>query len=87
MSHADPSHVPVYRSPARWQGDSRIAGIGGTGTPICGVTSLQIGTGWRGHYDGLIDDVKVFDRAVSVAEVAFAGSTCRLRPPEKEEGL
>jgi len=60
---------------------------GGTGTPICGVATLKIGSVWHGHYDGLIDDVKVFDRAVSVAEVAFAGSTCRLRPPEKEEGL
>lgn len=46
----------------------------GTETPISGVTSLQIGSGWYGHYDGLIDDVQIFDYALSAAEVAFVAT-------------
>jgi hypothetical protein len=48
--------------------------ITGTDTPITGITSLQIGSGWYGHYDGLIDDVQIYDYALSAAEVAFVAT-------------
>lgn len=43
----------------------------GSDTPIAGINSLQIGTGWYGHYDGLIDDLQIYDYALSAAEIAF----------------
>jgi hypothetical protein len=46
----------------------------GTETPITGVTSLQIGSGWYGHYDGLIDDVQIYDYALSTAEIAYVAT-------------
>jgi hypothetical protein len=46
----------------------------GTDTPITGITSLHIGTGWYGHYDGLIDDVQIYDYALSAAEIAFVAT-------------
>jgi hypothetical protein len=46
----------------------------GTDTPITGITSLRIGSGWYGHYDGLIDDVQIYDYALSAAEVAFVAT-------------
>jgi len=56
----------------------------GTDTPISGVSSFQIGSGWYGHYDGLIDDLQVYDYALSQAEVAYVatdGSGVFERPP------
>jgi hypothetical protein len=46
----------------------------GTDTPITGITSLQIGSGWYGHYDGLIDDVQIYDYALSAAEIAYVAT-------------
>jgi hypothetical protein len=46
----------------------------GTDAPIAGITSLQIGSGWYGHYDGLIDDVQIYDYALSAAEIAFVAT-------------
>lgn len=48
--------------------------LAGTDSPIVGVTSLQIGTGWYGHYDGLIDDVQIYDYALSPEEIAFVAT-------------
>ena len=46
----------------------------GTDAPIEDVTSFTIGSGWYGHYDGLIDDFRIYDYALSEAEVAFLAS-------------
>ncbi len=46
----------------------------GTETPITGITGFEIGSGWYGHYDGLIDDVQIFDYALSAAEVAYVAT-------------
>ncbi len=47
--------------------DSRI----GTDSPITDITSFEIGTGWYGRYDGLIDDFRIYDYALSPAEAAW----------------
>jgi hypothetical protein len=46
----------------------------GTDTPIEGITAFQIGSGWYGHYDGLIDEFQIYDHALSAAEVAYLAS-------------
>lgn len=46
----------------------------GTDTPIAGITSFEIGSGWYGHYDGLLDDVQIYDCALSAAEVAYVAT-------------
>ena len=46
----------------------------GTDTPITGITSFEIGSGWYGHYDGLIDDVQIYDYALSAAEIAYVAT-------------
>jgi len=43
----------------------------GTDSPITNVTSFEIGSGWYGRYDGLIDDFRVYDYAFSPAEAAW----------------
>jgi hypothetical protein len=48
--------------------------VTGTDTPIAGIASLQIGSGWYGYYDGLIDDVQIYDYALSAAEIAYAAT-------------
>jgi hypothetical protein len=47
--------------------DSRM----GTDSPIEGIESFTIGTGWYGHYDGLIDDFRIYDYALPEAEIAY----------------
>ena len=47
--------------------DSRM----GANSPILGVTSFQIGSGWYGGYDGLIDDFRIYNYALSQLEVAY----------------
>jgi hypothetical protein len=47
--------------------DSRI----GTDSPITNITSFEIGSGWYGRYDGLIDDFRIYDYALSPAEVVW----------------
>ncbi len=37
---------------------------------ISSVTSFQIGSGWYGGYDGLIDDFRIYDYALSQPEIA-----------------
>jgi hypothetical protein len=46
----------------------------GTGTSIAGITSFEIGSGWYGYYDGLIDDFQIYDYALSPAEVAYVAT-------------
>ena len=43
----------------------------GTDLPIENVTSFEIGSGWYGHYDGLIDDFRIYDYALSASEAAW----------------
>ena len=43
----------------------------GTDSPIENVTSFEIGSGWYGHYDGLIDDFMIYDYALPPEEVAY----------------
>jgi hypothetical protein len=43
----------------------------GTNSPIATITSLEIGSGWYGRYDGMIDDFQIYDYALSPAEVAW----------------
>lgn len=55
----------------------------GTDTPIENVTSLELGGGWYGYYDGMMDDFRIYDYALSEAEVAYLASdgTGRLQWP------
>ncbi len=46
----------------------------GTDTPIENINSFLIGSGWYGHYDGLLDDFRIYDYALSEAEVAWLAS-------------
>jgi hypothetical protein len=46
----------------------------GTSSPIEGITSFEIGQGWYGRYDGLIDDFRIYDYALSGPEVAYLAS-------------
>jgi hypothetical protein len=46
----------------------------GTDRPIEGITSFEIGSGWYGRYDGLIDDFRIYDYALAAQEVAFIAS-------------
>jgi hypothetical protein len=46
----------------------------GANTPISGVNSFQIGSGWYGGYDGLIDDLRIYDYALSQPEIVYAAT-------------
>ncbi len=46
----------------------------GTDSPIEGITSFEIGAGWYGRYDGLIDDFRIYDYALAPEEVAYVAS-------------
>jgi hypothetical protein len=43
-------------------------------SPISGITSFEIGSGWYGGYDGLIDDFRIYDYALSQPEVAYVAT-------------
>jgi hypothetical protein len=55
----------------------------GTDSPIENVTSFEIGSGWYGYYDGLIDEFQIYDYALSAAEAAYLATngTGRLSDP------
>jgi hypothetical protein len=40
-------------------------------SPIAGIASFEIGSGWYGGYDGLIDDFRIYNYALSQSEVAY----------------
>lgn len=46
----------------------------GTDSPITNITSFEIGSGWYGRYDGLIDEFRIYDYALSSAEVAWVAT-------------
>jgi hypothetical protein len=46
----------------------------GTDTPIANITSFEIGSGWYGRYDGAIDDFRIYDYALSSAEIAHVAT-------------
>ena len=46
----------------------------GANSPISAITSFEIGSGWYGGYDGLIDDFRIYDYALSQAEIAYAAT-------------
>jgi hypothetical protein len=46
----------------------------GGDAPITGITSFQIGSGWYGYHDGLIDDLQIYDYALSPAEIAYVAT-------------
>ncbi len=50
--------------------DSRV----GTDSPITNITSFEIGSGWYGRYDGLLDDFRIYNYALSPAEVAWVAT-------------
>ena len=50
--------------------DSRI----GANSPILGITSFEIGSGWYGGYDGLIDDFQIYDYILSQPEIVYAAT-------------
>ncbi len=43
----------------------------GADSPITNIASFEIGAGWYGRYDGLIDDFRIYDYALSPAEAAW----------------
>jgi len=46
----------------------------GTNSPISGITSFEIGNGWYGGYDGLIDDLRIYDYALTQPEIAYVAT-------------
>jgi hypothetical protein len=46
----------------------------GTVSPIDGITWFEIGSGWYGQYDGLIDDFEIYDYALPASQVAYLAS-------------
>jgi hypothetical protein len=54
----------------------------GTDTPIKDITSFEIGSGWYGRYDGLIDDFEIFDYALTPAEIAYIATDGTGRMPQ-----
>jgi hypothetical protein len=46
----------------------------GSTSPILNITSFEIGSGWYGGYDGLIDDFRIYDYALSQAEIVYAAT-------------
>lgn len=46
----------------------------GAHSPISGISSFEIGSGWYGGYDGLIDDFRIYDYALSLPEVVYVAT-------------
>ncbi len=46
----------------------------GTNSSISGITSFEIGSGWYGGYDGLIDDFRIYDYVLSQPEIAHVAT-------------
>ncbi len=62
----------------------------GTDTPIADVNSFELGTGWYGRYDGMIDDFRIYDYALSPAEIAHVatrGTGLLPQPPDSDADL
>ncbi|MHC4517578.1 MAG: LamG domain-containing protein [Planctomycetota bacterium] len=65
---SDKGMMRIYRNGVLY--DSRS----GTNAPIEEITSFTVGSGWYGGYDGLIDDFRIYDYALSEPEVAYLAS-------------
>ena len=48
--------------------------LSGAYSPISGITSFEIGSGWYGGYDGLIDDFRIYDYALSQPEIVHVAT-------------
>ena len=59
----------------------------GADTPITGITSFEIGTGWYGRYDGMMDDFRIYDYALSAAEVAHVATRGTGVFPQRPDSL
>jgi len=46
----------------------------GAHSVISGISSFEIGSGWYGGYDGLIDDFRIYDYALSQPEIVHAAT-------------
>jgi hypothetical protein len=46
----------------------------GTHSPISGITSFEIGSGWYGGYDGLIDDFRIYNYALTQPEIVHVAT-------------
>ncbi len=46
----------------------------GAKLPITGINSFKIGSGWYGGYDGLIDDFRIYDYALTGPEIVHAAT-------------
>jgi len=46
----------------------------GATSPITGINSFEIGSGWYGGYDGLIDDFRIYDYALTGPEIVYAAT-------------
>jgi len=63
--NAETGVMQIYLNGALY--DSRT----GSYSPISGITSFEIGNGWYGGYDGLIDDFLIYDYALTQPEIAY----------------
>jgi hypothetical protein len=43
-------------------------------SPISDITSFEIGSGWYGGYDGLLDDFRIYNYALSAPEIAHVAT-------------
>jgi hypothetical protein len=48
--------------------------LAGTNSLISGITSFEIGNGWYGGYDGLIDDFRIYNYALTGPEIAYVAT-------------
>jgi hypothetical protein len=46
----------------------------GSYSPISGINSFVIGNGWYGGYDGLLDDFRIYDYALTQPEIAYVAT-------------
>jgi len=46
----------------------------GADSPISQISSFEIGSGWYGRYDGLLDDFRIYDYVLSQPEIAYVAT-------------
>jgi hypothetical protein len=68
IKNAEAGTMQIYLNGVLY--DSRT----GTNTTISGITSFEIGNGWYGGYDGLIDDFRIYDYALTQPEIAYVAT-------------
>ncbi|MFQ6034949.1 MAG: LamG domain-containing protein [Sedimentisphaerales bacterium] len=65
IKDADKGIMQIFLNGALY--DSRT----GASSPISRITSFEIGSGWYGGYDGLIDDFRIYNYVLSQREIAY----------------